>query len=420
MTRRWALALCALATLSLAACEEDSQNQVGPAGGGNLSRYVAIGTSISMGVQSDGVNYTTQVKAWPALLARQAMQPFTQPLLQTPGCPAPLVSPLSFGRRLNRLGAGADTSCAGLLPGISLPANDVAIDGATTYDALYTTPESTTANLTRVKRRKQYPLVLPPGRTQVTAMLQQDPSFVSVELGANEVLGAATSGRLVAGTTFLPYAVWQPLYDAVIDSVETTGARVLLVTVPDVSSIVSLRRGSEIFAQAAALQPNGVIVSADCNTAPGADNLIFVPSKVLGLIARAAALSAPQTLSCASTGSATTDDNVLDATEIATLAGTVEQMNAHIADIAEANGWALLDANAVLGVFVSENPAFSVRTLLTCAFPFGQYISFDGVHPNGFGHQMVANAAAAAINETYGWEIPSNPVAAIPAAQQCP
>jgi hypothetical protein len=61
-----------------------------------------------------------------------------------------------------------------------------------------------------------------------------------------------------------------------------------------------------------------------------------------------------------------------------------------------------------------------VQKLLTCVFPFGQYVSLDGVHPNGYGHQMIANAAAQAINEHYGWSIPTNPVAPISATEQCP
>ena len=94
MTRRWALASGALATLSLAACQSDSLNQVGPNGSSSFDRYVAIGTSVSMGTQSDGVIYFTQVNSWPAQLARAAMNNFTQPLISsTPsgngvGCPA--------------------------------------------------------------------------------------------------------------------------------------------------------------------------------------------------------------------------------------------------------------------------------------------------------------------------------------------
>lgn len=37
--------------------------------GANMNRYVAMGTSVSMGVASDGVVALSQQAAWPALLA---------------------------------------------------------------------------------------------------------------------------------------------------------------------------------------------------------------------------------------------------------------------------------------------------------------------------------------------------------------
>jgi hypothetical protein len=42
------------------------------------------------------------------------------------------------------------------------------------------------------------------------------------------------------------------------------------------------------------------------------------------------------------------------------------------------------------------------------------------VHPNGYGHQKVANAAAVAINAKYGYTIPQSTVPTLTAAEQCP
>jgi hypothetical protein len=72
MTRNWFLSVGALALLSLAACESDSANVTGPKGQEAFARYVAIGTSLTMGVQSDGVAYFTQQGDWTKLLAQQA------------------------------------------------------------------------------------------------------------------------------------------------------------------------------------------------------------------------------------------------------------------------------------------------------------------------------------------------------------
>src|SRR5256714_11570460 len=100
MKRTRSLSVVALACVVLVACSED--RTTGPAGQDAFATYVSIGTSVSMGVQSDGVYYASQLHAWPALLAHQAFATkFTEPLLQGPGCYSPLIAPLQFQRRLS-------------------------------------------------------------------------------------------------------------------------------------------------------------------------------------------------------------------------------------------------------------------------------------------------------------------------------
>ena len=70
MKRKWSFFAGALALVVLAACSQD--RTTGPAGQAAFQRFVSIGTSVSMGVQSDGVYYASQQHAWPALLAHQA------------------------------------------------------------------------------------------------------------------------------------------------------------------------------------------------------------------------------------------------------------------------------------------------------------------------------------------------------------
>src|SRR5205085_12497872 len=143
MKRNWFFSAGALALVVLASCSQD--RTTGPAGQAAFQRYVAIGTSVSMGVQSDGVYYASQQHAWPALLAHQAFATkFTEPLVQGPGCYSPLIAPIQFQRRSS--GAqypaivASDQTCS-LLGSITLPTNNVAIDGATTYAALRVTPD---------------------------------------------------------------------------------------------------------------------------------------------------------------------------------------------------------------------------------------------------------------------------------------
>src|SRR5690348_11671156 len=95
-----------------------------------FQRYVALGTSNSMGVQSAGIFASGQRAAWPAQLAAHVGVPFSLPLVQDPGCGPPLLPPLAGDAAL--VGAfGTDlitvvmNTCAPLQSGVTLPANNV-------------------------------------------------------------------------------------------------------------------------------------------------------------------------------------------------------------------------------------------------------------------------------------------------------
>ena len=127
MTRNRFFAVCSISLLALAACEGDDVRITGPKGQEAFERYVSIGTSVSMGVQSAGVYYATQQVAWPALLVHMARAPqFTIPLIQGPGCYSPIIAPLQFQRMLSgaplNSANSADMVCA-LFPNITVREN---------------------------------------------------------------------------------------------------------------------------------------------------------------------------------------------------------------------------------------------------------------------------------------------------------
>ena len=391
------------AALALAACADPVQPPpAGPAPTLQVTaqqlfaRYVALGTSNSQGVQSAGINAAGQRAAWPAQLAARAGVPFNVPLIADPGCSPPLLPPLAADMALVALfGSGLSdmvmTTCAPLQAGVTLPGSNLAISGSKARDALNSSIETQSSDL----RRELYRRVLLPGFTQVTQMQAMHPTFVSVELAANEVLPAST-GRFAATT---PYAEWQPVYDQILDGVQASGASgAVLVGVPhDAATFPSIRRATEFFNQWPYLLTLGISVSMSCSSwGANRNNYIFIPGYILTLLSKT-----PTTATCADVPG--TADYVLTPSDVSNVNALMAQMNAHIQAQATSRGWAYFSLNALYGL---PKPSLDMYKVLFSNTPFGANISLDGVHPSAQGQAILAAAAAQAINAKYGTAIP--------------
>lgn len=390
------------AALSVAACTDsvapDRPLHVGdparditpPTAQAVFRRYVALGTSNSMGVQSAGIFAAGQRAAWPAQLAAHVGVSFSLPLVQDPGCGPPLLPPLASDAAL--VGAfGTDlvtlvmNTCAPLQSGVVLPANNVAISGANVHDALY----SSIASQGSPRVATLYSRVLLPGETQMTAMLAQSPTFVSVELAANDVLPASTG--LISAMT--PYADWERDYDQVIAAVASTGARAVLVGLPsNAANFPSIRRAREFFNQWPYLLTLGITTSFNCYLS---SNYLFIPGYLLTVLSKT-----PTTATCADVPGAA--DYVLTSSDINAINARMAQINAHIQAKASENGYAYFSLDAV---YALAKPSFNLANVLFSDNPFGTYISLDGVHPSTAGQSLLAAAAIQAVNVRYGFTI---------------
>ena len=182
-----AVALAALA--ALAACAKDAELRVtAPLPAVNapfMERYVALGNSITAGYQSGGINDSTQRRSYAVLLARAAGVPFVYPAIANPGCPAPVAT---FPGTRVAPAAGQTVAASGcygrLASSQGLVVNNVAVPGANSFDPLGL-PGNAGSPLTA--------LILG-GRTQVQAALAQNPTFVTLWIGNNDVLGPALAG----------------------------------------------------------------------------------------------------------------------------------------------------------------------------------------------------------------------------------
>ena len=412
MTRRrrihaFAPALAAgLAAFNLAACSDDVAT--GPSapsrsrfesseGRGYFHRYVAIGTSISAGVASDGLLGASQQYAWTAQLARLGHREISLPLVAWPGCNVPLAVPLASGKRID--GSPATSfSCAANEPGVVLPTTNVAVDGSTTREALF---GPNPADPQRVAKNS---VILPAGMTQVAAMKLQDPKVVSVELGANELLNVR-SGLVIPNITVVPFETFRAQYDQLLDEVASVNPKAVVLTslITDVGNFPAFRSGQEIWEQRAALINFGIVITPECGTTNAA-NLIFVPVKIPTLAATAAATRAPQFYGCADAPG--TQDYTLTPADRATVNALLAQMNTHIEQQAESRGWAHFRLGELYEAPGTRVPYSAIQQFMSTEAPYGQFISFDGYHPSALGQTMLAQAAARALNAKYGMEIP--------------
>ena len=398
--------------VSVMACEAGNAHVTSPRGSAALERFVVIGGDLSMGVESGGVVSSTQGASWPAIIALEAGVTFQQPLFKSPGCSPPLVAPLILGRWLSGSStATRDSSCAGAASSVIPPADNLALAGATAWAALNVTPKLMAAAPAAYDAldRVRYAFVLANPQSQVTAMLVKAPTFVAVELGSAEIVNAATSGLLVAAAsytqlapwTYIPAAVAAPVITAISDSVLKSGAKAVMLSVPHVTRLPALRRGSEIGAQRTALAGYGVTVSGDCDANA---NLVNVVRKITPLALRALALGVAQPLSCANVPG--TADQVLTPADVATLDAVADQINAQLKQIAQSHGWAFVDLDPAFSSMLTPVGSYVASAHLACAVPFGWYFSLDGLRPSPEGQHVVADAVAAAINGTYGLGLP--------------
>ena len=372
------------------------------AAGHHFGRFVAMGTSQTAGVMSGGLFAESQEHAWPAQLARMANVEFTKPLLTEFGCPAPNIAPLELQIRVNGDSRSNTASCSPLEPDVALPTQNLAIPNVLTSEALFTTPEIAAA--TNVSVGRLYSRILAPGQTQVSAMRAQDPSFVAVEFGAVEVIQTA---RLGLPTPVVPFAQWTSLYDELIAAVTAEGARAVLVSFPnDMAGWPGLRTGAELYDEREAFAGRYITVSAACGAAE-AQNLVYLPRKVFQALsaagpAKAAGLPAP-VLTC--TNVPGTLDAVLTPAERAVANAAWVQVNQYIRATAAANGFAHFSLDDLF-TLPDFRPSFSLDALLASAAPYGPYMGLDDLHPNAAGERFLAEAAAKALNTTYGLHIP--------------
>ena len=411
------IAFAALAVLATGCLDNQTLGPLAaPPGGTNFYRYIAIGTSISAGVQSGGISDSTQKRAFPYLLAvAMGLKPNTNwfyPGFTAPGCPAPYTNPLTG----TRVGNATATGC-NLISPLSVPHgqpffNNLGVPSMRVGQALNIQALLVPATDTLLAAE-----FVTGGRSPVTILEEAVPSFVTVELGANDALHAATSGDT---TQLTALALFQAQYDSLATVLASTGAKVALANVPNVSNIPYITRGHIFFCghTGACGQPADTILdkaafTVDASCAPtaagGVGDQMAVALPATAAIVQVLVGGGAASLNCgAGTATITTLAGtspvgpLVSVAALAAISQRVTDFNTKIAAVAAAHSWALVNLDSALAGLVAAGQIPPIPNLATPANLFGTYISLDGFHPSSAAHKLIADLFVASINAKYG------------------
>jgi lysophospholipase L1-like esterase len=364
-------------------------------GTANFQTYVAMGDSLTAGFSSGSLVRTYQVNSYPALIFREAngtSTGFEQPLVSAPGIPGIL--------RLTGLFPTVISPTPGLGQplNLNLPRayNNIAVPGATLHDLLTKTQSTSANDITDLILRQQ-------GATQLQEGLSLHPTFVTLWIGNNDALAAATSGIAIEGVTLTPAAQFTADYTTVITAITATGAKMAVANIPDVTSIPFVTTIPRFLVNPRTNQ----LVLINGNPVPliGPDGPLQAGDYVLLTASAELAQGRGIPVAAGGTGQPLSDTSVLSAAEVATIKAHVDAYNNTILTLANSKGLAFVDANAVLRNVATNGIAVGGIDF-SSAFLTGGIFGYDGVHPTAFGYAYIANLFIDAINTNYGGAIP--------------
>jgi len=482
-------------------------------GSADFSNYVAIGNSLTAGFSDAALFADGQAASFPNMLAQNFALvgggdftiPFMadnlggatfggQPILGnrlflafTPSGPAP--TPVS--------GMGT-TEITNVLSG---PFNNMGVPGATSFQLL----APGFGNVAGVPVQQANPyfarFASAPDATVIGDAIAQNPSFFSLWIGNNDILGYATSGgsgadhnvtgitdpAMYGGSDITNNGTFTNVYGGIVQQLVASGAQGVVANIPNVTDIpffttvpfAPLSPANPAFgpqiptlnATFAGLNqvfgllgvPERAIVFSETEASPvvvfdenlpnlsaeitaaligggldagtagvfgflygqarpanETDLLVLTSSSVIATVNEQTVATLTQLgLPLESAGQLAVngvtfpleDQWVLTANEQDAVATALTSYNQTIASAAEANGLAFVDANALLSNLNANGLTLADGSTVTSVFATGGGFSLDGVHPSPRGYAILANAFTAAINATYGSNLPDvNPL----------
>ncbi|BDQ01866.1 SGNH/GDSL hydrolase family protein [Ignavibacterium sp.] len=416
----------------------------GKSGSADLTKYVAIGNSLTAGYQSGTLFYSAQIYAFPYLIAQQAGVEITGLKVSDPGLGGRLeiksLSPFTLYTNPN----------AGSPMNLTLPApyQNLGIPGALTYDVLFATNKDNCASAVFAGTPNPYfDLVLRNSAlnlgTQLEQALAQNPTLITLWIGNNDVLGYATSGG-TAPSAPTSSVQFQQLFGGICNGIAQANKQAVVANIPNVSAIPFFTTvGPQIalstpWSQLASQGVVGLVYQKTGGAIGVADSLSLLTGTNLVTLrgsSYAPLLGQPTAKFYRDNGipvPASVDTTkpfgfhpqnpwpnalILDSDEIQVANQAVADYNNIIAATAANFGFAVVDINSVFNQIRAND--FTGGTVINgvtfrTTFVTGGLFSLDGVHPTNQGQAIIANEFLKVINTKYNAQFPLIDVSTIP------
>ena len=384
-------------------------------------KYVALGDSITAGVQGACLVGRNQQTAYPKLVAESlGITDFELPLVSES---TTVTNPATacLGARLvgTSILPGPVSQPGGPLNGtLARPYDDLGIPFARVRDLVdlkHSNPAGGGVQGAAALGLRNFPGSPFDGLSAVDEANLLSPDLVSLWIGNNDVLGAATSGVAIDGVTVTTKAAFDAKYAEVVSGIQHSGRTLVFLNVPDVTAIpfattIPIQRT----VGANTIRFLGPRTTSTCSTAPCPlpdGSLLTLQAQALlatGVGVPVAAGGTGQPLPDGGfdpTTSTVTPGVILYPDEIALLQSRTDEYNATIAAAAGANGGILIDIHQIFND--ARTNGFSVAGInLTTGLLIGGLFSADGVHPSNVGQAIVADEFIKALNRAKGTDFP--------------
>ncbi|WP_048825512.1 SGNH/GDSL hydrolase family protein [Hymenobacter sp. DG25B] len=453
----------ALLGLVLGGCQPELEAPKADKGSADFSKYVAVGNSLTAGYSDGGLYLEGQQNSYPNILAQQFKLvgggEFKQPLFaaaQSNGSGYLRFAGFTSAGSPNLQPVTTNLAVRGLSPaGTALytkftdPVQNLAVPGIAVADV-------NTVGYGSVAGNPYFERLLPgeagdPAtfmtytsfvQSRVTA---EKPTFFTLWLGNNDVLGFATAGGASGATT--DPEVFATNYAGILDALTSGGAKGAVATIPNVTALPFFTTvGPSVRANLTKLSVPGMVIltgakpggatsgnrkqiaTADIRDASGNGRQLFTltssayapllgaptgkywrdlaASRKLPVAALLATFELDTTQAFGvSAGNPFPSALILDDAEQATVQKATTDLNLKIRAAAAAKGIPVADMNAFF-VSVAGNGIAVNAVNNTVAYISGNLFSLDGVHPTPRGYAAIANEFIQAINTAYNASVP--------------